>query len=134
MTAASGRRGGNAITKRGRRRLLLLVGFTLLVVLLVWAAGSAEPISLRQAEAAATQFVVQEKGHGPAYLRAVSALPTTQVVGPASPLLDPADGMYLGYVYELDPVGYVVVTSDTRLTPVIAFSYESDFSWDECRR
>jgi hypothetical protein len=130
MNAASDRRRGDTITKRGRRPSLLLVGLTFLVLLSVWVTGSAEPIPPRQAEAAA-QFVVQGRGHGSAYLDAVDALPTTQVVGPATPLLDPADETTLGYVYDLDPVGYVVVSSDTRLTPVIAFSYESDFSRDE---
>jgi len=41
------------------------------------------------------------------------------------------DGLtVLAYVYELDPVGYVVVTADTDLPPVIAYSLHSDFCWE----
>jgi len=129
MGAVSGLRRSSTITKR--KPSLLLVGVALLVILSVWSTGFAERVPPGQAEAAANQFLAQEIGQGASYRQAVGALPSTQIVGPATPLLGPTDGATLGYVYELDPVGYVVVTTDTQLTPVIAFSYESDFSWDE---
>ena len=46
-------------------------------------------------------------------------------------LRDSVDDRLLGYVYELRPRGYVVVAADTELSPVIASSLESSFSWDE---
>ena len=131
MAAVRRQRRGSTTTRRGRSRSPVLVGLALLVVLLAWCMGLAEPVPPRQAAAVADRFVRQEIARGAEYLRAVGALPSTQIVGPATELLDPENGTALGYVYELDPVGYVVVTSDTRLTPVIAFSYTSDFSWDE---
>ena len=125
------RRRGNVFAQRRRQSSRLLVVLAALAVSLLYVTGTAEPVASEQAAAAVLQFVAQEKSQGEAYLRAVGALTSTQIVGPASPLLDPIDGATLGYVYALDPVGYVVVTSDTRLTPVIAFSYESDFPWQE---
>ena len=122
---------GNAVGVRGYRCSFLPVVFAALGVLLIWCGGFGEPVASDQAGDAAVQFIVREIGRGTAYVRAVGALPSTQVTGPAMPLLDPIDGTTLGYVYELVPVGYLVVTSDTQLTPVIAFSYTSNFSWDE---
>ncbi len=60
----------------GWKSSLLFVGFILLVVLSVWATGSAKPVPPGQA-AAVGQSVVQEKDRGPDYLRASGALPTS---------------------------------------------------------
>jgi len=37
----------------------------------------------------------------------------------------------LAYVFELEPKGYIVVSANRNLTPVIAYSYDSSFSWKE---
>ncbi|MCD4785962.1 MAG: C10 family peptidase [Candidatus Eremiobacteraeota bacterium] len=37
----------------------------------------------------------------------------------------------LAYVMQLKPTGYVVVPANCALPPVIAYSYKSDFSWNE---
>ncbi len=47
------------------------------------------------------------------------------------PLIDPDTGATLGYVIQTQPVGYVVTPADTDLRPVIAFSFESNFSFEE---
>lgn len=49
---------------------------------------------------------------------------------PVRPLYSRDDKIVLGYVYELSPRGYVVVSADTDLTPVIAYSLQSDFPWE----
>lgn len=36
-----------------------------------------------------------------------------------------------GYVFNLSPKGYVVVSGDSSITPIIAYSYTSNFSWSE---
>jgi len=131
MGLAFDRNREDAVTHRGGRSSRFLVVLAILAVALLHITGSGEPVASEQAGSAVTQFLAQEIGRGASYRQAVGALPTTQVIGPATPLLDPTNGATLGYVYELDPVGYVVVTTDTQLTPVIAFSYESDFPWDE---
>ena len=51
--------------------------------------------------------------------------------GTGIPLEDPGTGCVLGYVFATQPAGYVVVAADTGIEPVIAFSMESDFSWNE---
>ena len=131
MSWSIDRRGGNVSAQRRRRSWRALVALAVLAASWLYVTGAAESVASEQAAAAVVQFIAQEKSRGEAYLQAVGALPITHVVGAATPLLDPTDGATLGYVYELDPVGYVVVTSDMRLTPVIAFSYESDFPWHE---
>jgi hypothetical protein len=40
-----------------------------------------------------------------------------------SPITNHENGTILAYVYDLDPAGYVIVGADTRLPPVIAYSY-----------
>ncbi len=49
-----------------------------------------------------------------------------------SELLDvpPAEGEVLAYVVKYKPTGYVVVSGEDRIEPVIAFDVESDFRWD----
>jgi hypothetical protein len=37
----------------------------------------------------------------------------------------------LGYVVELQPAGYIVLAADSALTPIIAYSATSTFSWDD---
>ncbi len=37
----------------------------------------------------------------------------------------------LAYVFELEPQGFIVVTTNTDLVPVIAYSNRSSFPWDE---
>jgi len=49
-----------------------------------------------------------------------------------TPLVDPDTGATLGYVIQTQPVGYVVTPADTDVRPVIAFSFESNFSFEEC--
>jgi hypothetical protein len=40
-------------------------------------------------------------------------------------------GNTLAYVFELNPTGYIVVSSHKSLPPVIAYSYDAKFSWTE---
>ena len=45
--------------------------------------------------------------------------------------LKDSDGLLLGYVFHLAPTGYIIVPSRKGLTPVIAYSYTTDFSWED---
>jgi hypothetical protein len=47
------------------------------------------------------------------------------------PLLDADGTSTIAYVCEVAPTGYVVVSPDTDLSPIIAYSLESDFSWSD---
>ncbi len=50
-----------------------------------------------------------------------------------SPLLDNEGRIVLGYIVELDPVGYVAISADTRIRPIIAYSFNRDFRFEETR-
>ena len=52
-------------------------------------------------------------------------------VGDGKPLTDGTTSDPLAYVFDLAPKGHFVVTKDTRLVPVVAYSYTSLFSWEE---
>ncbi|MFP4497437.1 MAG: C10 family peptidase [Vulcanimicrobiota bacterium] len=45
------------------------------------------------------------------------------------PLTD-RNGKTLAHVFELHPAGYVVVSANTALTPIIAYSFTSRFNWE----
>ncbi|MBN1341107.1 MAG: C10 family peptidase [Phycisphaerae bacterium] len=49
-----------------------------------------------------------------------------------TPLVDPETGEVIGRVIALDPIGYIVTAADSDLSPVIAFSLTSNFSFEEC--
>ncbi len=49
-------------------------------------------------------------------------------------LADPESKKTLAYVFMLKPWGYIVVSIDTDIRPVIAYSYTSDFYFDETPR
>jgi len=46
-------------------------------------------------------------------------------------LYETGSDQLLGYVAELVPRGFVVLSGDTRLAPIIAYSYRCNFPWDE---
>ena len=47
------------------------------------------------------------------------------------PLEDPQSGDILCYIAYLNPQGYIAISSDTNITPVIAYSYRSDFIMED---
>lgn len=52
-------------------------------------------------------------------------------IGDLNPLKDAESQNVLGYVVALEPRGFVVVSGETNLTPIIAYSYRSRFPWQE---
>jgi len=46
-------------------------------------------------------------------------------------LRDEGTGEVLAYVFALEPMGFVVVSPDTDITPIIAYSFEGDFNWED---
>ena len=50
------------------------------------------------------------------------------------PLEDPGTGRVLAYIIHLNPQGYIAVSVDTDITPVIAYSYRSDFVMEDSPR
>lgn len=52
-------------------------------------------------------------------------------VGETHSLVDPESREMLGYVVDLEPTGFVIVPSDSKIAPIIAYSFRSDFPWEE---
>jgi hypothetical protein len=63
--------------------------------------------------------------------RAIEAIGVPYLLGEMNILRDSKDDRVLAYVFNLDPVGYIVVSGDTRIKPVIVHSFKCDFRFDE---
>ena len=46
-------------------------------------------------------------------------------------LLSVWTGGIIGYVFEIEPTGFLVLSADTRIEPLVAYSGTSDFPWDD---
>ncbi|HHE72671.1 MAG TPA: hypothetical protein ENL34_10375, partial [Chloroflexi bacterium] len=46
-------------------------------------------------------------------------------------LWDETTGTSLAYIFDIVPAGYLVVSTDTMIAPIVAYSYKSDFSWED---
>jgi alpha-tubulin suppressor-like RCC1 family protein len=88
------------------------------------------PVSSTDGERAAQAFLYSEASRSSAYRAAVGIPEGVRVKG-ATELRDPESADLLGYVFALDPSGYLVVPAETRLVPVIAYSYAGEFPWEE---
>ncbi len=53
-------------------------------------------------------------------------------VGEVTQLKNDETGDVTGYVFNLSPKGYIVVSGDSSIAPIIAYSYSSNFSWNDC--
>ncbi|MFC2079324.1 C10 family peptidase [Candidatus Bipolaricaulota bacterium] len=85
----------------------------------------AEPVDTTTAQAAAASLLMSEERSS----HSMSA--EMQTISEPRPVLDPETGEILAYVVDLAPKGYVIVGPDTRLTPIIAYSLQGTFVWDE---
>jgi len=99
----------------------ILSAALLLAFVLTWA----EPVTMemvQQAVSSQLEVVSQRPPEGEGIVRTVA---------PPSELRDKETDELLSFVFELSPIGYIVVSPDTRIRPIIAYSYSSDFSWEE---
>ncbi|MBA7494122.1 hypothetical protein ES702_04695 [subsurface metagenome] len=68
-------------------------------------------------------------------IRLTQALPPVEYSIQTVRLLEDADtGEVLIYILDLEPKGFVAISSDTDIRPVIAYSYYSDFSMEDPER
>jgi hypothetical protein len=94
----------------------------------VWVDGT--PVSSTDGERAAQAFLHSEVSRSPAYRAAVGVSEGVRI-RKETEFRDPESGDLLGYVFALDPSGYLVMPAETRLVPVIAYSYAGEFPWEE---
>lgn len=52
-------------------------------------------------------------------------------IGEMTELKNQETGETTGYVFNLSPKGYIVVSGDSSITPIVAYSYTANFSWSE---
>ncbi|MBN2381212.1 C10 family peptidase [candidate division WOR-3 bacterium] len=111
----------------------LIKGFlTLIGVILVLFSGRlwADQVNSERALAAARTHVVSLRG----VWSQIPELEGIQVmVKDLHPLTDGETDKTLGYVVDLEPQGFVVLSASTDISPVIAYSFRCDFSWEEDR-
>jgi alpha-tubulin suppressor-like RCC1 family protein len=107
---------------------VILLGLALVSLASVWVNG--EPVSSADCERAAQAFLHSERSRSPAYRAAVGVSEGVRIKEKTE-LRDPETGALLGYVLALDPSGYLVMPAETRLVPVIAYSYAGEFPWEE---
>jgi len=53
------------------------------------------------------------------------------LLGSAGSLWSDRAGGIVGYVFEIQPIGYLVISADTRIVPLVAYSGTSDFPWED---
>jgi hypothetical protein len=75
-------------------------------------------------------FSELEQARSPLY-QAWVGIPEDTAMGGMQALRDETTGTSLAYVFDILPVGYLVVSTDTMITPIVAYSYKSDFSWED---
>ena len=77
-------------------------------------------------------FTKIDAGQKAAQLKAMAQRQVLFLVS-ATDLLEqpPAKGIVLAYVVKYKPAGYVVVSAEDRIQPIIAFDVRSEFRWDE---
>jgi len=94
----------------------------------LWVVGA--PVPADDGRRLAAAFLTRERTMDDAYRQAVG-VPDSVAIEKSAELRDPETGDVLGFVFDLDPQGFVVVTAETRIVPVIACSYEGSFPWEE---
>ncbi len=100
-----------------------------ILVLFVLSGLYAEPVDLETAGkvAGSQTLIINNRLTTPDYLY----LDYTISTDVPKPLYDDAGEKILAYVFELEPHGFVVVTADDDLVPIVAYSELGSFPWEE---
>ncbi|MBN2381112.1 PQQ-binding-like beta-propeller repeat protein [candidate division WOR-3 bacterium] len=99
-------------------------------VFLMAALGWAAPVTTSMARKAAETHINAKSGVRDSIPR-IKLYKPAATVGELKELLDPQSGDLIGYVAELKPKGFIVLSANTSITPIIAYSFRCDFPWEE---
>ena len=88
----------------------------IIYILLLLSLSYSAPVSIDKAERVAENIIIE---------RFVSANSSDFTISSRETIK--SDNIDLIYLFHLDPVGFVLVPADDRATPVLAYSFESDF-------
>jgi len=100
-----------------------------ILVLFILPGLYAEPVDLETAGKVAESqtLIINNRLTTPDYLYLDHTISTDV----PKPLYDDAGEKILAYVFELEPHGFVVVTADDDLVPIVAYSELGSFCWEE---
>jgi hypothetical protein len=91
----------------------------------------AQRISAHEARIAGDNFLVAKASHGVGIVDSrrpsLSVLNPDAEIGAMSPILNHETGDTLAHLVRIKPTGYVVLSNDKRITPIIAYSFVTDF-------
>ena len=108
---------------------------SLLVVFLLFAFSSvafAEPVTDTIAEEVGSTFLKAQDGIERSIFEKRDAQRyENHSISTVTELKNDATGDLLAYVFALEPKGFVVVSPDTDITPIIAYSFEGNFNWED---
>jgi len=94
--------------------------------------ANAKPVSIDNAQKAAQTQISRKKNKTLKSPRGKSnALHANYSIKRAKELIDKDTRRILAYVLDLDPKGYAVISPDTDITPVIAYSFNSNFVMED---
>lgn len=121
------------------RKLLTCLLATIALLGLLVATTAARPVSLLEARQVAAYCLNilpllaegQELGvSAPEGENEWEGAGPPELSGLVGPITD-VDEVTLAYAFEITPLGFLVIGADTRLQPLVAFSVESLFPWEE---
>jgi hypothetical protein len=107
------------------------VGWLTLLLLFTWAGATwGEPVTSEVAGGVVNAFVESGLAKSEIYKAAMGIAADARVYAYRA-LTDGMSSDVLAHVFELKPAGYVVVTADTEIVPIVAYSFTGTFSWEE---
>jgi hypothetical protein len=103
-------------------------GVIVLATALCFSALRAEPVNIESARKAALRQaeIMNHRAENAGCLHSTCAIASA-----AKPIYDENGREALAYVFDLSPQGFVVISGDNDLPPVIAYSEHGSFCWDE---
>lgn len=113
------------------------VAFTSIVLsLLFYSVLLAEPVSVEQVEKASDTFlkvqdIQQEKGLSILSIRDTQKVYHRELIATCVKVIRSEDGTVVAYVTELEPQGFIATSTDTDITPIIAYSFKNNFPMDD---
>ena len=99
----------------------------------------AEPVSVEQVQKAADTFLKVQDARQEEQITLLSVqgeqkLPVRKFTAAALREIRDDDGTVLAYVTELEPLGFIATSTDTDITPIIAYSFKNSFPAEEDRK
>ncbi len=107
---------------------------TLTSIFFLVVAATAEEVDLGTAGEAISGFLSAGKADRAIAVARQGRPPDTTgeySISEITPLVDDTTGVILAYIAHLEPKGFIAISSDTQISPIIAYSFNSNFSMDD---